>query len=114
MMLFRVLLAGMVLVLGVYTVITISNEGLTLFETALTDVAAMGWRGQFALDFVCYLLLSFIWVAWRHEFSPVGLVLGLLASQLGIIFFATYLIVISIQCDGDMKKVLLGEKRALT
>jgi NADH:ubiquinone oxidoreductase subunit 2 (subunit N) len=113
MILFRVLLAVMVLVLSVYTVITISNEGLTLFESALADVAAMGWSGQFALDFVCYLLLSFVWVAWRHEFSPLGLFLALLASQLGIIFFASYLIVISIRCDGDMRKVLLGEKRAL-
>lgn len=110
MMLFRVLLAVMIVVLGVYTAITISNEGFSLFDTAQGDVAAMGWRGQFALDFVCYLLLSFLWIAWRHEFSLAGIVFGLLASQLGILFFASYLIVISIQSNGDMSEILMGRR----
>ena len=113
MILLRVLLAVMVIVVSAYTFFTLQIDGLALFEIAAGDLAAMGWRGQFVLDFVCYLLLSFIWIAWRHEFSLAGIVFGLLASQLGIIFFASYVIVVSLQCQGDMKQILLGERRAL-
>ncbi|CAN5810072.1 hypothetical protein BH11PSE8_BH11PSE8_33710 [soil metagenome] len=40
------------------------------------DIFAMTWRGQFNVDFTCLLLLSGLWLAWRHRRSSVGIVLG--------------------------------------
>ena len=56
-----------------------------------------------------YLILSGLWIAWRHRFSTTGIVLGLIASVLGILFFAPYLLFVSILADGDTKKIVLGE-----
>ena len=33
----------------------------------------MKWFGQFNLDFMGFLILSAIWVAWRNQFSAAGL-----------------------------------------
>ena len=74
-------------------------------------MAAMGWPGQFNLDFTSLLTLSALWVAWRHQFSGGGVALGLLAFFGGGMFLTTYLFVVSAQAKGDMKEVLLGKAR---
>ena len=76
------------------------------------DVAAMGWAGQFNLDFGCLLVLSGLWLAWRNHFSPAGLVLGVLGSVGGTLVLAPYLLFASIQAKGDVEVLLLGPVRA--
>lgn len=56
-------------------------------------MAAMTWPGQFNADFMTFLSLSGLWIAWRHHFSAGGMALG----------FRT---------QGDVKALLFGVRRA--
>ena len=111
MTLFRIFLATLFLVVTIYTIIVIANVGPNLFPAAIGGVQAMGWQGQFNLDFLTFIMLIGVWIAWRHQFTPAGLLLGLCICG-GMIYLAAYLLVISVQADGDMKEILLGRQRA--
>lgn len=112
MTLFRLLLITIIAVVGAYTTITIANHGMGLFPIFFGDMADMTWRGQFNLDFLCFLILSGFWVAWRHQFTVAGFVLGFAAFNLGAPFLAGYLLVVSYQTKGDIAAMLLGPARA--
>ena len=109
---FRILLVVLWTIIVVYTGIVIENHGWGLLEIFFRDMAAMGWPGQFNLDFTSLLTLSALWVAWRHHFSIGGLALALLAFFGGGLFLTTYLFVVSMVAKDDMKEVLLGKVRA--
>jgi len=109
---FRALLVGMTLALVAYTAIALSHEGWNLFAIFFADVAKAKWAGQFDLDFLCYLLLSGSWIAWRHRFTPAGIGLGLLGAIGGTLVFAPYLLVESLRAKGDMRALLLGNRAA--
>ncbi|MBA4304413.1 MAG: hypothetical protein C0424_09335 [Sphingobacteriaceae bacterium] len=104
------LLSIQTLAVLVYTFVAVSNEGIDLLSYFLGNVKALGWSGQFNLDFGCYLLLSGLWVLWRHQFSAIGWLLAPVVAVLGIVAFAPYLIYLLWQCRGDLPKVLLGER----
>jgi hypothetical protein len=106
---FRGLLVAMFGVLLVYTAVVIANHGWNLLSIFFGDMAAMTWPGQFNLDFMFMLVLSGLWVAWRHRFSAAGLVLGVIAVFGGALFLSIYLLVVSLRAKGDMHEVLLGE-----
>ncbi len=110
---FRVLLCAIIAVVGVYTAVTIANHGMGLYAIFFGDIMEMTWRGQFNLDFLCFLILSGVWVAWRHAFTATGLVLGFLAFNLGAPFLAFYLLVQSYRTRGNVPAMLLGEARAM-
>jgi len=59
-----------------------------------------------------FLTLSGLWLAWRHHFSPAGLVLGVLGFFGGMSVLAPYLFFASLKANGDMKVLLLGKDRA--
>ena len=109
---FRVILVLLWLVLAGYTGIVIAHHGTGLFAVFFGDMAAMGWPGQFNLDFMSLLLLSALWVAWRHRFSGSGMALGVLAFFGGALFLTGYLLILSIRAGGSMTEVLLGKQRA--
>jgi hypothetical protein len=109
---FRALLISLWLILAGYTAIVISNQGTGFFKVFFGDLMAMGWPGQFNLDFLFLLLLATLWVAWRHRFSGAGLLLGALVLCGGNLFLMAYLVVVTGQARGDVKEVLLGEGRA--
>ena len=109
---FRALLTVIFAVILVYTVIVIGNHGMNLFAIFFGDMAKLNWPGQFNLDFFCMLILSATWTAWRNEFSPAGLGLGLLALNFGAPFLCAYLLILSFKTDGDVKRMLLGDRRA--
>ncbi len=111
MTLFKTLLIVMCGLVLVYTALAISNEGPNLFATTIPSFSDFGWQGQFHLDFVTYLVLSGVWVAWRHEFSANGIILGVLASQLGMIFLSLYLLFAINKANGEMSEVLMGQGR---
>jgi len=113
MTMFRFFLIAMILLLSVYTGITIANHGMDLYSVFFGDMMDMTWRGQFNLDFLCFLILSGFWVAWRHEFSAAGLVLGFAAFNLGAPFLAAYLLVHSYRANGDIAVMLIGPARAM-
>ena len=108
---FRVLLIAIFAIVLGYTGVVIANHGMGLINIFFGDMAAMGWPGQFNLDFLFMLTLSAIWVAWRHQFSIAGLLLGLLAFFGGSLFLSTYLLVLSWLTRGDLKQILVGTRR---
>ncbi|KPK35501.1 MAG: hypothetical protein AMJ66_01040 [Betaproteobacteria bacterium SG8_40] len=109
---FRVLLVVMFVTISAYTMVVISTHGINLLPVFFGAMANMDWPGQFNLDFTCFLVLSALWVSWRHRFSAGGLVLGLVALFGGALFLSAYLLVESIKVDGDVKSLLLGSARA--
>ncbi len=111
---FRFLLIVLWITIVGYTTIVIANHGMGLLSIFFGDMTAMGWPGQFNLDFFFMLTLSALWTAWRHQFSAAGFLLGVLALLGGILFLATYLLVVSWIAKGDMKQMLLGTTRAAT
>ena len=108
----RLYLIAAFLAVAVYTVLVVGKHGWDLVSVFLQDLNAINWSGQFNLDFLAYLWLSALWVAWRHEFTPAGIGLALLASIGGMLYLAIYLLVVSFRVDGDLKILLLGPGRA--
>ena len=106
---FKVLLIIQIIGILVYTGIVGYHHGWDLFTIFFNDLAAMTWPGQFNYDFMNFLILSGLWVAWRNRFSVFGIVLGVIASVFGIMFLATYLLILVSKYDGDMNKVFMGE-----
>ena len=109
---FRIWLGLILVVVGIYTVLTISRQGINLFPYFFGDIARVQWPGQFNLDFLFMLRLSALWTAWRNGFTPSGCALGVLAFFLGAPFLAAYLLVLTARTSGDMAVVLLGPRRA--
>lgn len=109
------LYAGIFLiVLLVYTGIVIVNHGANLVPIFFGDMAKMAWPGQFNLDFMGFLVLSALWVGWRHEYSLTGWVLTPLALFGGMLFLCIYILIVSARVNGDLKALLIGEGRAAT
>ena len=109
---FRTLLIAMLIVLAGYTAVVIANHGLGLLTVFFGDMAAMGWPGQFNLDFMFMLALSAIWVAWRHEFSLAGAALAALAFFGGAMFLTIYLLITLAHVQGAVRWLLMGSSRA--
>ncbi|NNC37900.1 MAG: hypothetical protein EX271_08275 [Acidimicrobiales bacterium] len=112
MKLFRIFLSVIFISLLGYTLVTISNHGWNLLPIFFGDMKAMTWPGQFNFDFFGFLLLSGLWVSWRNQFTPAGLILGLIAVFGGILFLSAYLFYLTFKTDGDIKKIMLGDARA--
>ncbi len=108
---FRTFLVAVFLVIAGYTLMVIANHGLNLLPVFFGDMTEMRWPGQFNLDFTCMLLLSGLWVGWRHQFSVAGVVLGLAAVFGGALFLSAYLLVESFRAKGDSRTLLLGAAR---
>lgn len=109
---FRMYLMFVIVALAGYTVIVGLRHGWNLLPIFFGDIRAMTWEGQFSCDFMSFLSLSALWLAWRHRFSPGGLLLGLLGFFGGMMVLAPYLLVASAQTNGDVKALLLGPDRA--
>lgn len=105
---FRILLIALWVALLIYTVVVIANHGMGLLPIFFGDIAALTWPGQFNFDFLCFLVLSALWTAWRNGFSPTGLALSLVALFGGAGFLLPYLFVLSIREKGSVRAVLLG------
>lgn len=108
---FRILLAVIFVTIAGYTAVVIANHGMNLMPVFFGDMAKLAWSGQFNLDFMCMLALSGLWVAWRHEFSPAGIGLGLLAFFGGAFFLSAYLLIVTARV-ADVRTLLLGAGRA--
>lgn len=112
MALFRLFLIACLVAIVAYTSVTIANHGMDLMPIFFGDMAKMEWPGQFNLDFFTFLLLSGLWVAWRNDFKPAALALAVVAVLGGMLFLSLYLLVLSFRTGGDIKVMMLGERRA--
>lgn len=104
----RILLVLIFLSIATYTVFVVNNHGINLLPIFFGDIEKMAWPGQFNFDFLCFLILSGTWVAWRHQFSGLGLVLGLFAFFGGAFFLSAYLLYQSYASKGDVPRLLMG------
>jgi hypothetical protein len=109
---FRVLLVVIFVAISAYTLVVIGDHGMGLLAVFFGDMMEFGWPGQFNLDFLCMLALSALWVAWRHQFSPAGAALAVVAFFGGALFLSVYLLVESVRVGGDSRALLLGRARA--
>lgn len=109
---FRVFLAIVFATIAGYTGVVVAHHGLGLFPVFFGDMAKLGWAGQFNLDFTCMLLLSGLWVSFRHRFTAAGVLLGLCAVVGGATFLSVYLLAESLRVKGDVASLLMGESRA--
>lgn len=108
---FRVLLVVLWLALVIYTGVVVADHGLGLLPVFFGDIAVVAWPGQFNLDFLCLLVLSALWTAWRNGYSATGLLLALVAFFGGAGFLLPYLLYLSFQARGDLRLVLVGGGR---
>jgi hypothetical protein len=107
----RLLLSLILVVVVAYTGVVIARHGIDFLPVFFGDMAKMGWAGQFNLDFLSMLLLSALWVAWRHRFGAAGFALALLAFFGGAPFLCVYLLVESTRSGGDARALLLGARQ---
>ncbi len=107
----KYLIAAMIAVIWIYSGAVMLHEGLDFFTPFVSAILTVTWPGQFALDFLLYLLLSAIWVAWRHGFSGAGIALGF-AMLFGAVVFLPYLLIAALRSGGDPVVFLIGPGRA--
>ena len=106
----KVLLIVQTIGLLLYTFFTIQTDGANLFKVVLNNVLSLNWSGQFNLDFLCYLTLSGFWIMWRNKFTSKSIFLGIFAMVLGIVMFAPYLLWLINKEQGNLKRVLIGDR----
>ena len=97
------------LIIWPYTLWVMANHGVNLVSVIIQDITTMSWNGQFDTDFLMYLCLSGLWIAWRHRFSVGGCLVALICATNGMFFFAPYLLTISFQSD-SLEELLLGQR----
>lgn len=107
----RLLLAAMLLLNVVYTADVIANHGWNLIPEFFGAIAARTWAGQFNVDFSCFLVLSGLYLAWRHRFTPAGLALGVLGYLGGTPVLGTYLLIASRRAT-SVPELILGPPRS--
>lgn len=112
MTILRTLCIALFVVVAVYTVTVVVNHGANLVPIYFADLFSGSWTGQFVLDFSTYLLMSALWVAWRHQFSAAGIGFAVLAGVGGMLVFSIYLTVAIGAARGDMRVLLLGPARS--
>ena len=44
---FRIMLAAIIAIVGIYTIIVIGEHGINFISPFYSDIAKMGWPGQF-------------------------------------------------------------------
>ena len=108
MLAFRTLLIVAWVALIAYTVTVIGDHGLNLIPIFFGDIARGAWPGQFNADFMCFLMLSALWTAWRNGFTPSGCLLGVVALFGGAAFLLPYLLILSLRARGDVAVMLMG------
>lgn len=106
----KALLVIQALALLAYTVYAGSLNGWSFLDVVIQNVQGLNWNGQFTLDFSCYLMLTALWIMWRSKFNIASIIIGIIAMTLGIVFFAPYLLYLLVKEDGDLKRVLIGDR----
>lgn len=104
----RVALVGSWAILSSYTIRAISSTGITQAGPTYFGDLQHPWRGQFNVDFLCYLSLIAIWITYREKHIWRGLLFAMLEFTFGNMFLAPYLIVESFRVNGDISLLLTG------
>ena len=105
---FRILITIILSGLVGYALILVLNGQFDFITPFLSTIPALTWQGHINLDFLSYLSLASVWIAWRSGFSAGGIAVGALAMLSGMLFFAPYLLYQISRSDSDPRKLLLG------
>jgi len=105
MMIFRMFLLAILAGLGVYTAMVIAHDGMDFLTPFNSAVSMFGWQGQFNLDLIGLFALAAIWIAWRHRFSPAGLMLAVGPLLLGVLYVSGYLLLASFSARDGLELV---------
>ena len=108
----RALIIALFGALAIYTLFSISIEGVNFLPGFVADLMSLSWRGQINLDLITFTTLAGLWVAWRHGFSVGGIIMGLSVVGGAMLLFAPYLLYAIHQSKGDFKTLLMGEQRS--
>ncbi|NCP24473.1 MAG: hypothetical protein GW854_10050 [Erythrobacter sp.] len=106
----RLALVVLWVILAGYTALVVLSYGLGLLPIFFGDIAAITWPGQFNLDFLCFLVLSALWTAWRNAFSRVGFFLAIAAFFGGAGFLLPYLLFLTFRESRNPVRVLVGNR----
>jgi hypothetical protein len=107
---FRALLCvGWAILLWV-SIRAVAAMGLGTAGTVFISDFGHPWRAQFNTDFTLHLLLMAAWMIYRSKNWVVGVVCAVLTMNLGGMFTLAYVLVVSIQAKGDIRKLLLGSR----
>ena len=104
----RILITVLLLGLIGYALILVLDGRFDFITPVLSTIPALIWQGHINLDFLSYLVVAGIWIAWRSGFTPTGNFLGVLSVLSGMLFFAPYLLYLISQSNNDPRKLLLG------
>ena len=111
MTLFRLLLIAIIAIIGLYTAVVIGEHGADFLTPFYADIAKMGWPGQFNMDFHAFLILGSVWLMWRHHFSALGIVFGVVIFAGGAPFLCIYLLIVMAKDKADIAELFLGKSR---
>jgi hypothetical protein len=106
---FRISLVIAFSTLFLYTVLVGYHQGWNLIPVFFKDILSISWAGQFNLDFSFYLLLSSLWIAWRHRFSGKGFFWASLAVIGGMLVLSMYLLITSFYVK-NWGELLIGQQ----
>lgn len=110
MNLFRAVLVVAWLVIFYITVEAVRWIGvMPSFDIFVGDYANW-WRAQFHTDFLIHAVLAACWMLYRTRNPVVGIILALLAINLGSLFTVAYLLVLTFAAGGDARTLLLGHR----
>jgi len=93
--------------LCLYVVGTVGWSGASLF---FSDIYAGTWRAIYNVDFIIHILLVAGWVAWKEEFSFLGVLTAFFCICGGALFTLWYLFYLSVVNKGDFAKILVGKR----
>jgi hypothetical protein len=68
------------------------------------------WRAQFNTDFSVHLLLMALWIVSRERARVRGVLFGIASILLGGAFSFAYILVATFTAQGDVRRLLLGER----
>ena len=108
----RAILLFLVVSFTAYTCLTIAREGPDFFTPFFGGLVEFGWAGQISLDLICFSTMAGLWIAWRHQFSALGLLLGAIGAVAAWVFVGPYMLVASLKARGDVLAFVLGQRRA--
>jgi hypothetical protein len=111
-MIIKALLILFSVTIWVYTIAVLANSDSGSLGVFFTDIMAVTWRGQFNVDFLCYVILAAFWIAWRNCFTPIGIAMAIIGGSLGMLFLAPYLLSNVIKKKGNLTLVFLGDQKA--
>jgi hypothetical protein len=107
------LLCLLFIIIFAYTIAAASSGAEYPLPLIINEIIGLNWKGLYNLDFSSYLLLTALWICWRHRFTACAWLLAVCSIAGGMLFLAPYLFYQSTKMDGSIEGLLLGRQERL-